>query len=338
MSRTEIVSIAIPLHNEEDVVPELLKRTQLVMDELPGGPHELVLVDDGSSDRTLELLRDAAVDDSRLSVVSLSRNFGHQAAYCAGLQHVSGDVVVLMDGDLQDPPEEIPRMLDVYHEGNDVVYAVRVNRKEGVLLRLAYFVFYRLVAALARVRLPQDAGDFCLMSRRVVQQLNRAPEHQRYLRGLRAWVGFKQAGVPIEREQRRAGDPKYSWWRLFGLAFDGIFSFSVIPLRVATLLGSGAIICSIAVAAYSLYGKLIRGDSPEGFTATIISIIFFAGVQLVFLGVIGEYVGRVYEEVKGRPSFIVDQVYRNEVSCNPNTHNDTRDSMSSTGGGEHEKP
>jgi len=204
------VSLAIPVFNEEAVVPELLRRTTAVLDSLPNGPHEIVLVDDGSSDRTLEVLEAAAKDDARLVVVALSRNFGHQIALAAALDHVDGDVVILMDGDLQDPPEAIPILLENYGKGFDVVYVRRVNRKEAWWLRLCYYMFYRLVALLSSTQLPLDAGDFGLMSRRVIDEMRRMPEHHRYLRGMRSWVGFRQTGIPIERSQRLAGRTKYS--------------------------------------------------------------------------------------------------------------------------------
>jgi len=303
------ISIAIPLYNEEAVLDELLQRTCKVLDDLPGGPHEIVCVNDGSSDRTLEMLEEAVAAEPRLTAVSFSRNFGHQAAFTAALEHASGDVVVLMDGDLQDVPESIPEMLAKYHEGYDVVYAVRINRKEGLLLRASYRGFYYLISKLANIQLPRGAGDFCLMSRRVVDQLNGAPERHRYLRGLRSWVGFRQIGIPVERAERAAGVTKYNLRRLFGLAFDGIFSFSVVPLRAATVLGGASVILSILLVAYALYGKWFL-KSPAGFTATFVAITFFAGVILVVLGVIGEYIGRIYEEIKGRPKYIVEQILR----------------------------
>lgn len=304
------VSIAIPLYNEAEGVNELLRRVTAVMDALPGEGHEIVLVDDGSSDDTLSLLQAAADHDDRLVVISLSRNFGHQAACAAGLKHASGDVCILMDGDLQDPPEQIPAFLEKSREGYDVVYAVRAKRKEGFILKFCYFLFYRIQGALSEQAMPLDAGDFCLMSRRVVDFLNSSIERQRYLRGLRAWVGFKQVGVTVERDPRASGQPKYTWRKLFTLAVDGIFSHSVLPLRAATVLGVLAITLSLAVATHALYGKWIRGDSPPGYTAQVVTMIFFSGVQLVFLGVIGEYVGRIFEEVKRRPSYVVDQVIR----------------------------
>lgn len=307
------VSLAIPIYNEEAIVPELVRRTCAVMDALPGGPHELVFVNDGSSDGTAEMLEAAAERDSRIVVVELSRNFGHQIALAAALDQVSGDVIVLMDGDLQDPPEAVPTLVEHYRHGYDVVYVQRVNRKERWWLRMCYYLFYRLVATLSSIELPLDAGDFGLMSRRVVDEIRRMPEHHRYLRGLRTWVGFRQTGIPIERAARHAGDTKYSPLKLLKLAFDGIFAFSVVPLRAASILGALAISCSFLYALYALYVKF-RLHSPQGFTALILAITFLSGVNLFFLGIIGEYVGRVYEEAKARPHYVVRRVMSQRVS------------------------
>ena len=302
------LSVAVALHNEEAVFPELLRRLQAVLDGLDGGPHEIVFVDDGSTDSTFSQVADAVADDARIVGISLSRNFGHQAALSAAFDRVSGDVVVVMDGDLQDPPEEIPRFLEKYREGYDVVYAQRVKRKETWMLRASYFLFYRLIARLSTVRLPLDSGDFALVSRRVVDRLNAIPEHHRYLRGLRTWVGFNQMGIPVERRERAAGTPSYSFGRLVKLAFDGIFAFSIAPLRAATAFGGIAMVAAGIYAVYALIERFFLGGSPAGFTALIILITFFAGVQLLVLGVIGEYLGRVYEESKGRPLYIIDRV------------------------------
>ena len=309
MTEQPSVSVAIPVYNEEAVVPELLRRTRAVLDEIPGGPHQIVLVDDGSSDRTWELLERAAEKDPRLVAVALSRNFGHQTELGAALDHVSGDVTVLMDGDLQDPPEAIPVLLDAYKQGYDVVYVQRVNRKESWWLRACYYLFYRLLAALSSIQLPLDAGDFGLMSRRVVQEIKAMPEHHRYLRGMRTWVGFRQIGIPIERAARRAGRTKYSPLRLLKLASDGIFAFSIVPLRAAAIFGAAATGLSVLFSLYSLYAKFWL-HAPQGFTALILAITFLSGVNLFFLGIIGEYVGRVYEEAKGRPHYVVRKVVR----------------------------
>jgi polyisoprenyl-phosphate glycosyltransferase len=301
------VSVVIPMLNEEKVLPELLRRLRAVLDHVAGGPHEIVIVDDGSTDGTLDIIRREARQDPQLVGVALSRNFGHQAALSAGLAHASGDAVIAMDGDLQDPPESIPLFLEKYAEGFDVVYAQRVQRKEVWWLRLCYYTFYRLITALSGIHLPLDAGDFGLMSRRVVDQLLEMPEYHRYLRGMRTWIGFRQIGIPIARAERHAGEPKYSTFKLLKLASDGIFSFSIVPLRFAAILGAVTSCLSAIYAIYSIYIKLVSGRSPQGFAAIIVAIIFLAGVQLFFMGVIGEYVGRLYEASKARPVYIVGE-------------------------------
>lgn len=305
MSADPRISVAIALYDEQEVFPELLRRLTAVLDVLPGGPHEMVFVDDGSTDSTFELVTAAAATDPRIVGLSLSRNFGHQAALSAALDNTSGDVVVVMDGDLQDPPEEIPRFVEQHGLGFDVVYARRVRRQERWPLRASYFLFYRLISALADTRLPVDAGDFALLSRRVVDEVTAIPEHHRYLRGLRTWVGFEQTGIAVERSPRAGGTPGYSIGKLFRLAFDGVFSFSTAPLRAAALGGLVVTVGAMLYAAYAIYVKLVLGESPEGFTTLIIAITFFSGVQLLFLGIIGEYLGRVFEETKGRPLYVV---------------------------------
>jgi glycosyltransferase involved in cell wall biosynthesis len=311
------VSIAIPAFNEADVLPELLQRVGSLLDGLPGGPHELVIVDDGSTDDTLAILEQASMRDDRILVVALARNFGHQPALTAALDHITGDVAVVMDADLQDAPEVVPLMLQHYREGYDVVYAQRASRPEGPLLRACYFLFYRTLAALAEVQLPLDSGDFALLSRRVVLHLRRMPEHHRYLRGLRTWVGFRQLGLPVSRQRRASGSSKYSLLRLIKLATDGLFAFSTIPLRVASAIGATAIVACSLFAVYAVYAKLVLDQSPKGFTALFVAITFLAGVQLLFLGVIGEYLGRVYEEVKGRPLYVVERRVRSGQEAPP---------------------
>ena len=310
MSTDLRLSVAIPLHNEEAGIPELLSRLGAVLDGVPGGPHEIVLVDDGSSDRTLGVLDAAAQLDPRLVVVALSRNFGHQAALSAALDFVTGDIVIAMDGDLQDRPESIPDLLAKHREGYDVVYAQRKKRKESLALRASYFMYYRLLSSLADTQLPLDAGDFALMTRRVVEQMRAAPEHNRYLRGLRSWVGFRQTGIPVERDERFAGTTNYGPLKLLKLASDGIFSFSIVPLRAAALLGLVAILITGAFSIYTLYARLVLHRTPVGFTSLMLFMAFLTGVQLFFLGVIGEYVGRIYQETKRRPLYVLGSVRR----------------------------
>jgi dolichol-phosphate mannosyltransferase len=312
----ERLSIGIALHNEEHVVPELVRRVAAALDDLPGGPHEVVLVDDGSTDATWELILDAAASDGRIVGIRLSRNFGHQAALTAALEAVTGDLILVMDGDLQDRPEEIPRFLAEYDRGYDVVYAQRVDRKESRPLRASYYLFYRLMRRLSEVAVPVDAGDFALLSRRAVDQINRLPERHRYIRGLRTWVGFQQTGIPVERDARAGGEPSYTLGRLLRLAFDGVFAFSIAPLRAAWLFGAFASAAASLYALYAIFQRLFLGTSPQGFTALIVAITFFAGIQLLFLGLIGEYIGRVYDEAKGRPHFVVtDTVYGSDIQA-----------------------
>ncbi len=329
MSRSVQVSVAIPLHNEEAVLPELLRRLRGVLDVIPGGPHQLVFVDDGSADRTLAILEAEARRDDRILGVALSRNFGHQTALTAALDYVRGDVTLVMDGDLQDAPEEIPRFLEKYFEGYDVVYAQRMRRKESWALRACYFVFYRLLARLSDLRLPLDAGDFGLMSRRVVEHLRRMPEHHRYLRGLRSWVGFRQTGIGVERPGRHAGRSKYSFLRLVKLASDGLFAFSIVPIRAAAMLGAFTVALSAMFALYSVFAKFVLSGSPKGFTAEVLLITFLSGVLLFFLGIIGEYVGRVYEEVKGRPLYIVGRLIGNVSHLRDDAESATHSSVPS---------
>jgi glycosyltransferase involved in cell wall biosynthesis len=302
------VSAVVPVFNEEELVDELMNRMFAVLDGLPHGPHELVVVDDGSTDGTPRLLDERAAGESRLRVVHLSRNFGHQAALTAGLDHARGDWIAVLDGDLQDPPEAVPALLAKAAEGYDVVFARRVLRKESWLLRLCYTLSYRMIAALSSTPIPLDAGDFAVMSRRVVAAMRAAPEHQPYLRGLRAWTGFRQIGLDVERHERRRGTSKYSFGKLLQLLFDGLFGFSVAPLRAAAVCGCGTIVVSGLYLAYALAVRLFLDQPPRGFTSLIAAIVFLAGVQLVFLGLIGEYVGRVFEQVKGRAVYVVDRV------------------------------
>lgn len=300
------ISVVVPAHNEESNLPELLRRLRAVLDRLDGGPHQVVIVDDGSVDRTWEVLTGEAGRDPRIVALSLSRNFGHQAALTAGLDHAGGDAVVVMDGDLQDTPEAIPDFVAKFREGYDVVYAQRVRRKESWWLRLCFFAFYRIMARLSDVTLPVDAGDFGLMSRRVVGELRAMREHHRYLRGLRGWVGFRQIGIPVERSERHTGRSQFRVGHRVRFATDAILAFSTIPLRAAALLGAAAAGISFLVAVYAIVGKFIFSRQPQGFASLVVLITFLSGVLLFFLGIIGEYVGRIYEETKARPLYVVE--------------------------------
>lgn len=300
------LTIAIPVHNESAGLDELMRRLDGILAQLGTGDKRILFVDDGSTDDTLARLRSLRSPHARVSVIALSRNFGHQAALTAALDHADGDAVVVMDGDLQDAPEDIPVFLDHYERGYDVVYAIRVERKEGMLLRSCYRVFYRMMTKLSSTPLPEGSGDFGLLSRRVVTALRQHREQHRYLRGLRMWVGFQQIGVEVERRERHAGKSQYGLRGLIRLAMDGLFSFSIVPIRLALLVGLIAIGGSLLYAVFALWARLVQQQSPQGFTTLVLAMVFLAGVQLLFLGVIGEYVGRIYEETKGRALYIVD--------------------------------
>lgn len=304
------VVVAIPVFNEQEVIPELLRRLSAAAQANPSYAFSFLFVDDGSTDSTFALLADAARADTRIEIIRLSRNFGHQAALVAAIDHADGDALIMMDGDLQDTPETIAAFLAEMERGADVVYAIRKARKESLMLRGCYAVFYRLLSRLSNVEIPLDSGDFSLITRRVANTLRSLPEHHRFLRGLRAWTGFKQIGIPVERAARHAGDRKYTLAKLTALATDGVFSFSFLPLRAATVLGTLVIGMTLIYSAYVLASKLLGSSVPQGFSAIFLTNVLLAGVQFLFLGVIGEYVGRIYEECKRRPLYVIDTVVK----------------------------
>ncbi len=301
------LSVVLPIYNEEDNLPILYERLAGVL-TATGMAYEIVFVDDGSRDRSLQLLYDLANDDPRVVIIELARNFGHQIAISAGLDYARGAGVIVMDSDLQDPPEVLPRFIAKWREGYDVVYAIREKRKEGWFKRTLYVAFYRLLQRVANIEIPLDAGDFCIMDRQVVDLLNNMPERNRFVRGIRSWVGLRQTGLAYERHARYGGEPKYTFSRLMYLALDGLVSFSFLPLRVITMLGLAVSAISILLAIFYTIQKLTVGLSPPGFATTVVAIFFLSGIQLITIGVIGEYVGRVFEEVKRRPLYVARRV------------------------------
>jgi polyisoprenyl-phosphate glycosyltransferase len=302
-------SLVIPIYNESENIPELYRRVSAVMDSLPE-QGELILVNDGSRDRSLEMLRDLHDRDQRVCYLSLARNFGHQIAVTAGLQYSRGQSVIILDADLQDPPELIPQMMERWQEGFEVVYAQRTRRqRESWFKRLTAYVFYRLLKTLADVDIPTDTGDFCLVDRRIVDLLNGMPERNRYLRGLRSWVGFRQTAVLFDRDPRYAGDVKYTFTKSLKLALNGLASFSQVPLRLSTYLGLLTAFLSVLMALLVLYWRLVSPISPlSGLASILIAVFFFGAVQLLSIGILGEYIGRIYEEVKGRPLYTLAEV------------------------------
>jgi dolichol-phosphate mannosyltransferase len=305
-----MISLIAPAFNEADGIEELYRRV-CAASSAWGEDFELVIVDDGSRDQTLEILERLA-SDPRLKVVSLSRNFGHQAAVSAGLMHTRGDIVAVIDADLQDPPESLMPFLEKVREGWDVVYAIRTKRKEGLAKRISYHLYYRLLKRMAGIDIPLDAGDFCVMRREVVDALNELPERNRFIRGLRTWVGFCQTGLAYERQARYAGAPKYTFRKLFKLAADGIVNFSYRPLQFIVFLGVLVAFASIAGGCFVMLQYILNfsflGFNPRdarGWTSLVFIVLFSSGVQLICLGILGEYVGRLFEEVKQRPVWLV---------------------------------
>ena len=312
------LSIIVPLYNEEATFPFLIQRLTDLMNALEER-IEVVLIDDGSRDSTPLLMNELALTDSRFNAVFLSRNYGHQTALTAGFSAARAtEAVMVIDGDLQDPPEMLMPFYEQFKKGYDIVYAVRKKRKEGWFKRTAYFLFYRFLGAISSVDIPLDSGDFALLSRRAVDVLNAMPEESRYLRGMRSWIGFRQIGIPYERDERRAGEAKYSFEMLWRLAYNGIFNFSEYPIKFITQLGVGTGLLACIYLLYNLVRKFVYGDVPQGFTALVFLITLFSGVQLVALGIIGEYVLRIFFQVKGRPLFLIrDQIKDRQHSRYP---------------------
>jgi dolichol-phosphate mannosyltransferase len=311
LADVRLVSVLVPCYNEAEVMEQLAARLTRAA-EAWNVPWEVILVDDGSTDRTWELTTALHARDPRFKGIALSRNFGHQTALWTALHAAAGDLVVVLDADLQDPPEELPRLFAKWEEGFDVVYAVRRNRKEGLLLRAAYTLFYRVLHALAETKIPLDAGDFCVMDRVVVDELRRMPESERFVRGLRSWVGFRQIGVEYDRAERAAGAPKYTVKKLVGLALDGLLSFSTVPLRLATWFGLSVSLLAFLGAVFTVLQRIFAvqfarvGLAPvPGFATIVVSVLFLGGIQLLCLGIVGEYLARIYENVKGRPPWVI---------------------------------
>jgi dolichol-phosphate mannosyltransferase len=306
-----LISVVAPCFNEQDVLPITHQRLVNTLGSSPDFDLEIVYVDDGSNDATPAILDDLMRSDGRIVVVPLTRNFGHQAAVTAGLLEAAGDAVVVIDADLQDPPEVILTMIEKWQSGYEIVFGIRAARPEAWPKRLAYLLFYRLLRALAEVDVPRDSGDFALIDREALDVLNALPERNRFVRGLRAWIGFRQTGVAYERPPRAAGFTKYSLFKLIKLSFDGIFSLSSKPLSIVFWLGLaaslGAVLCFFLYLLWRVTGIQIFGHVPSdvpGFTSIILVLFLLSGIQLISIGLIGEYVGRIYNETKNRPTFL----------------------------------
>lgn len=303
------ISIVVPLYNEQENIPELYRRLILALESL-GLSFELVLVNDGSNDATFRMLDELHEKDVRVVAIHLSRNFGHQAAVCAGIDQALGKGVIVMDGDLQDPPEVLGQFIHLWKQGNEVVYAVRTKRKENIFKRAGYFLFYRLLRSISDIDIPLDSGDFCLMDRKVVSALKQLPEQVRFVRGLRTFVGFRQVGLEYERAARGAGKPKYTFRALVRLAMDGLVSFSSHPLHLVTYLGLASAGFAFIAMIWAFTDAFVNQSTPRGWASTIIVVLFMGSIQLISLGIMGEYIRRIFLETKGRPTYILGAVRR----------------------------
>ena len=303
------ISVVIPMYYEEEVARECYNKMSKVLSEIDGYDYELICVNDGSGDNTLQILEELACSDNKLKVISFARNFGHQCAVTAGLQHVTGDVAVIIDADLQDPPEAIPEMLKLWEQGNEVIYGKRKARRgESVFKLLTAKMFYQTLNVLSDVDIPQDTGDFRLVDRKVVDVMNSMPEHNKFLRGLWGWIGFKQIPYEYERKERFAGKTKYPLKKMLKLASDGIIGFSTKPLKLVGALGIISIFISMIILIYSLISYIWGlNNLTAGWTSIMVTITLFSGVQLLSIWVMSEYIGRIYDETKFRPQYIIDK-------------------------------
>jgi dolichol-phosphate mannosyltransferase len=303
-----LLSVVVPLFNEEENLPDLYRRLVKSLDAAQQN-FELVFVDDGSRDRTPLMLSQLHAQDARVVVISLSRNFGHQAAITAGMDQAQGHAVILMDGDLQDPPEVLAQFMSAWRAGNDVVYAVRTKRKEGLFKRVCYTLFYRVFRAISDLDVPLDSGDFCLLDRRVVDMMKELPERNRFVRGLRTFVGFKQVGLQYERAARLAGQPKYTFRALCRLGLDGIINFSNAPLTLLSYAGATCIAGSLLGGMATLLGAALFG-SVSGWWCAVLALFFCTGLQLSGMGILAEYIRRIFLETKARPTYIIGALKR----------------------------
>ena len=303
------ISVVVPMYFEEDVVDECYKRLRNVLEALDNYTYEIIFVNDGSKDNTLFLLEQIAKKDENVKILSFSRNFGHQAAVTAGLKEVTGDAIIIIDADLQDPPETIGDMIKLWEQGNEVIYGKRKTRKgESAFKLFTAKMFYKTLNILSDVEIPKDTGDFRLVDRKVVDTINQMPEHNKFLRGLFSWVGYKQTAFEYERQERFAGKTKYPIRKMLKLASDGIVSFSTKPLKIVGVLGIISIIISIIILIYALISYIFNlNNLSAGWTSIMVTVTFFAGVQLLSIWVMSEYIGRIYDETKNRPQYIIDK-------------------------------
>ena len=303
------ISVVVPMYYEEEVAKECYTRLKNVLEKIENYNYEIIFINDGSKDKTLEILKEIAEENKNVKIISFSRNFGHQCAVTAGLRYVTGDAIVIIDADLQDPPELIPEMIKLWEEGNEVIYGKRKSREgESRFKLLTASMFYKTLNALSDVEIPKDTGDFRLVDRKVVEVINSLPEHNKFLRGLFSWVGFKQKAYEYERKERYAGKTKYPLKKMLKLAQDGIFSFSIKPLKIVGAMGILSVIISIILFVYAVLSYAFDWNNlVPGWTSLMVTMTFIGGMILISLWMIGEYIGRIYDETKRRPEYIIDE-------------------------------
>jgi len=300
-----IISVIIPVYNSEPIQKELYKRLSAVLNSYKH-EYEVIYINDGSHDNSAQAIKEICLKDKKIKLIDFSRNFGHQAAICAGLKKAKGDIVAIIDDDLQDPPEVLPKFLDKLQDGYEVIYGIRKKRKENIFKRVIFYTFYRLLKLVSNYEIPYDSGDFCVMDRKIVDVINRFPESNKFLRGIRSWAGFRQTGIEYERHSRYAGKSQYSLRKYLHFAFDAIFSFSYLPLRIMAIVGFCAAGLSFIYGCYIFISKLSgRIEHVPGFTTIFLAIIFIGGLVLISMGIIGEYIVRLYDEAKRRPHYII---------------------------------
>ncbi|MEY2343245.1 glycosyltransferase family 2 protein [Acidithiobacillus sp. IBUN Pt1247-S3] len=310
---TYLISVIIPCHNESENIEPLYHRVQTVLEGMQQA-WEIIFINDGSSDDTLLRLLALREKDKRVTVINLSRNFGKEAALTSGLDHANGDVAVPLDADLQDPPELIPELFAKFLEGYDVINAIRNKRLgESYTKRLSSYLYYRLLDKISNVPIPHDTGDYRMLSRRVLEALKRMPERRRYMKGLFAWTGYRTTSIHYQREPRHAGQTGWTYWKLWHFAVEGITSFSHVPLQLASYLGLTIALTSFIAAAYLVIDTLIYGNSVKGYPSLMVTVLFLGGVQLMALGIIGEYISRIYEESKNRPIYLVQDIWSSKI-------------------------
>ncbi len=305
-----LVSIVVPVFNEESMCDLFLQATRTVLDEV-SLRYEIIFIDDGSTDQTLAQLVNQSASDDSIQVITFSRNFGKEAALTAGIDHASGDVVIPMDVDLQDPPELIPQFINKWREGYDVVYGLRVSRLgDTAMKRKTAGAFYRFFNRVSDVEIPENVGDFRLMDRRVVDALKKLPERNRFMKGLFAWAGFSSISVPYERQKRQADESKWNYWKLWNFALDGVVGFSTTPLRIWVYIGSLVAALAFSYGSFIVVRVLFQGADVPGYASLMTAVLFLGGVQLLSMGILGEYLGRLFIEVKARPVYVVETIYK----------------------------